>query len=141
MQCITAPCDPAPGTPEAFAGFLVRLMDVASWLPGQLGPERAHTPAGFAILVGPPPVEEPGLSGPPVQWPLDGGLATLGAPLADGSGGRCGSVIGADAVTLFPHLQAATSITRWADPDGTLHGIVVRPLLPGDGDPCQGLVA
>lgn len=142
MMCITTPCDPAPGSPEAFGGFLVRLVDLGSWLAGQLGPERAHVPAGFAILVGAAPAEEPGLSGPPAAWPLAAGLAAFGAPLADGSGDRCGTVVGPDAATLWPHLQAATSITRWSDPaDGSLHGLLVHPLLPGDGDPCEGLVA
>jgi hypothetical protein len=143
MMCITAPCDPAPGSPEAFAGFLIRLADLASWLPGALGPERVHVPAGFAVLVGQPPAEEPGLSGPPVAWPLAAGFAALGAPLADGSGARCGTVTGADAAALWPALQAATQLTRWSDPvDGSLHGIVVRPMLPGDDDdPCGGLVA
>lgn len=141
MMCITTPCDPAPGSPEAFGGFLVRLADLASWLGGQLGPERAHVPAGFAILVGPPPAEEPGLGGPPVAWPLAAGLGSFGRPLSDGSGDRCGTVVGTDAATLWPQLQAATSISRWSDPvDGSLHGLVVRPLLPGDGDPCEGLV-
>jgi hypothetical protein len=143
MMCITAPCDPAPGSPEAFAGFLVRLSDLASWLPGALGPERVHVPAGFAVLVGQPPTEEPGLSGPLVAWPLAAGFAGLGKPLADGSGGRCGTLAGADAAALWPALQAATQLTRWSDPvDGSLHGIVVRPILPGDeGDLCAGLVA
>lgn len=143
MMCITAPCDPPPGSPEAFAGFLVRLADLGSWLPGALGPERVHVPAGFAVIVGQPPAEEPGLSGPAVAWPLAAGFAALGDPLADGSGGRCGAVIGADAAAVWPALQNATTLTRWSDPvDGSLHGLVVRPILPGDeGDPCAGLVA
>jgi hypothetical protein len=35
----------------------------------------------------------------------------------------------------------STQISPWRDPaDGSIHGLVVRPLLPGDGDPCAGLV-
>lgn len=142
MVCITAPCDPPPGSPEAFGGFLVRLADLASWLPGALGPERRYAPAGFGILVGQPPAEEPGLSGPPIAWPIEAGFAALGKPLADGSGGRCGSITGSDAIAVWSALQAATTLTRWADPvDGSLHGLVVRPLLPGDDDVCGGLTA
>lgn len=142
MMCITAPCDPPPGTPEAFAGFLVRLADLASWLPGALGPERQYVPVGFAMLIGQPPAEEPGLSGPPVAWPLAAGFAELGKPLTDGSGGRCATVTGADAAAVWPALRAATTLTRWVDPvDGTLHGLVVRPVLPGDDDACAGLAA
>ncbi|NJD26736.1 MAG: hypothetical protein FIA92_00370 [Chloroflexi bacterium] len=142
MMCITTPCVPPAGTPEAFAGFLVRLADLGSWLPGELGPERVHVPAGFGILVGDPPEVEPGLGGPPATWPLAGGFAALGKPLADGSGDRCGTISGADAAAVWPLIQAATQITRWSDPvDGTAHGITVRPLLPGDGDPCAAIAA
>jgi hypothetical protein len=142
MVCITAPCEPPPGTPEAFAGFLSRLVDLGSWLPGALGPERPYVPPALAILVGNPPEDDSGLGGETLDWPLAGGFAALGEPLADGSGDRCGIVAGADAVTLWPHLQAATQLTTWADPvDGTLRGILVRPMLPGDDDPCSGLVA
>jgi hypothetical protein len=132
---------PPPGTPEAFAGFLSRLVDLSSWLRGELGPERTYVPASLAILVGDPPRPEPGLGGPAVEWPLAGGLTAFGRALADGSGERCGTVAGADAVALWPHLQAATQLTAWSDPvDDSLHGIAVRPLLPGDDDPCAAVV-
>jgi len=141
MMCITAPCVPPPGTPEAFAGFLVRLADLGSWLPAELGPTRGHVPAAIGILVGAPPAPEPGLGGPPLAWPLEGGFAAFGKALADGSGDRCGTVSGADAVALWAQLLTATQITSWADPDdGSLHGLTVRVLLPGDEDPCAGLV-
>lgn len=142
MMCITAPCVPPPGTPEAFAGFLVRLGDLGSWLRGELGPTRTHVPSAFGILVGAPPAREAGLGGGPLEWPLGAGFAGFGRPLRDGSGARCGTVSGADAAAVWPKLQAATQITPWSDPvDGSLHGLTVRPLLPGDEDPCAGLVA
>ena len=97
-------------------------------------------PAGYAILVGPPP-DDQGLAQPPMAWPFEAGFAGFGGALTDGSGGRCGTVTGEEAGTLRPGLTAATSITRWRDPaDGSFHGLTVRPLLPGDGDPCEGLV-
>ena len=141
MVCVTAPCNPQPGTPEAFGGFVGRLSDLGSWLGTDLGPEALHVPVGYALIVGPPPANEQGLAQPPMAWPLAGGFASFGKALADGSGGRCGTVTGADLGALRPALQAANQLTKWRDPaDGTLHGLVVRPLLPGDGDPCEGLV-
>lgn len=142
MVCVTTPCDPQPGSPEAFGGFLSRLSDLGSWLGADIGPEAVHVPEGYAILVGPPPADEQGLAQPPIDWPLAGGFAAIGKALADGSGGRCGSVTGADAAALRPALNEANQLTKWRDPDdGSFQGLVVRPLLPGDGDPCEGLVA
>jgi hypothetical protein len=142
MVCITTPCDPQPGSPEAFGGFLSRLGDLASWLGADIGAEALYVPDGYAVLVGAPPADEQGLAQPPIDWPLAGGFAMFGKPLSDGSGGRCGSVTGADAAALRPAFNAANQLTKWRDPvdGGSFHGLVVRPLLPGDGDPCEGLV-
>jgi hypothetical protein len=141
IQCIAAPCVAPPGTPEAFAGFVARLYDLGSWLGAELGPEALSLPNGYALIVGPPPAEEPPLSPEPVEWPLAAGFAGFGKPLADGSGSRCGIVRGADVVTIRPLLDAARSLARWRDPvDGTLHGLTVRPLIAGDEDPCVALV-
>ncbi len=139
MVCITAPCDPPAGSPEAFGGFVSRLTDLGSWLGADVGPETLHTPSGHAILVGPPP-DDQGLAQPPIAWPFEAGFAAFGEALADGTGGRCGTVLGADAAALRPGLLAATQITKFRDPtDGSFDGLTVRPLLPGDGDPCEGL--
>jgi hypothetical protein len=138
--CVTTPCVPQPGTPEAFAGFLADLGSVDTWLAADLGPSGIHAPAGFAIIAGPPP-DQQGLEQPSIAWPLAGGFAAFGKALADGSGNRCGSVAGDALAALRPALAAATQITRWRDPvDGSFHGLVVRPLLPGDSNPCEGLV-
>jgi hypothetical protein len=140
MVCVQAPCNPQPGTAEAFGGFVSRLGDLDSLLGADIGPESMHAPAGYAILVGPAP-DDQGLAQPPMAWPFEAGFAAFGKPLADGSGGRCGMVTGEEAAALRPALSAATSITRWRDPaDGSFHGLTVRPLLPGDGDLCEGLV-
>jgi hypothetical protein len=140
MVCITTPCDPTPGTPEAFGGFMSRLSDIGSWLPGQLGAARIHAPAGYAVVVGPAP-DQQGLEQPIIPWPLGGGFAGFGKPLADGSGGRCGTITGDALGAVRPALAAANQLTRWRDPvDGSLHGLTVQPLLPGDGDACEGLV-
>lgn len=141
MVCIQAPCNPQPGTPEAFGGFVSRLSDLGSWLGADLAQEGLHVPAGYALLVGAPPADDLGLVQPPIAWPLAGGLAAFGKPLADGSGGRCGTVAGDDLAALRPALNAANQLTKWRDPaDGSFHGLLVQPLLPGDGDPCEGLV-
>lgn len=140
MVCVTTPCDPQPGTPEAFGGFLNRLGDLGSWLGADLGREAVHVPAGFALIVGPPP-DQQGLEQPILAWPLAAGFAGFGKPLGDGSGGRCGTVTGDAFAALRLALGAANQLTRWRDPvDGSFHGLIVRPLLPGDGDPCEGLV-
>ncbi len=141
IACVQAPCNAPPGTPEAFAGFVNRLGDLATLVgAGNLGPEQLHTAAGYAVLVGGPP-DDQGLEQPVIDWPLGAGFAAFGKPLQDGSGGRCGTITGTDVGLVRPAFTAATQITPWRDPaDGTEHGLVVRPLLPGDGDPCEGLV-
>ena len=141
IQCITTPCAPAPGTPEAFAGFIGALMDPSVIVgASELGPDQRYVPEGYAVLVGAVP-DDQGLAQPPIALPLAAGFAGFGKPLADGSGGRCGLVTGADAVALHGPFGAANQLTKWRDPvDGSFHGLQVRPLLPGDGDPCEGLV-
>jgi hypothetical protein len=142
FNCITTPCMSPPGTPEAFAVFVNSLGDLASITgPGELGPERIHEPAGFAVLVIPGKPDDQGVPQPALAWPLPGGFKAFGEPLQDGSGGRCGLITGADVGVVRPVFAAATQITPFRDPtDDSLHGLVVRPLLPGDGDPCHGLV-
>jgi hypothetical protein len=141
VQCVTTPCAPAPGTPEAFSGFIGAVVD-PSIIAGasELGPEQPHVPDGYAVLVGNPP-DDQGLPQPPIAWPLAAGFGSFGKPLTDGSAGRCGVVTGDDAVALRGPFGAATQITRWRDPvDGSFHGLTVRAMLPGDGDPCAGIV-
>jgi hypothetical protein len=141
ITCITAPCVAQPGSPEAFGGFWNQLTDLGSLLGSDIGAEQPYMPTGYAILVAAPPAEDANLPQRRATWPLAGGFAAFGKALADGSGGRCGIVSGADADMLRPLLQAANQLTPWQDPaDGSAHGLTVRALLPGDGDPCAGLV-
>jgi hypothetical protein len=141
MVCVQAPCNPAPGTPEAFAGFVNQLYDLPTMVgAGSLGPELPHNPAGYGVLVGGPP-DDQGIVQRVIDWPLPAGFGAFGKPLADGTGGRCGTITGADVGLVRPAFTAATQITPWRDPvEGSEHGLVVRPLLPGDADPCEGLV-
>lgn len=133
IMCITTPCDPPPGTAAAFGEFWRRASDLATWMPGQLGPEREYLPAGYAILVGPPGVPEAGIQPQVMEWPLEADLATFGIPVPGGAL-RCGEVTGDDAATLGPALRAANQLTQWAqDPTAAArYGFVVRPLLPGE---------
>ena len=140
IVCVTAPCTPAAGSPEAFGMFISNLTMLDSWLAGDLGQQASYTPVAYALLVGPPPNQQ-GLEQPILPWPLADGLAAFGKPLADGSGRRCGTT-GVDAtLALHPAFAAANQLTRWRDPvDSARRGVVVQPLLPGDTDPCVGLV-
>ena len=142
MVCVQAPCGPGPGPPEAVGGFVNSLSDLTSLVgAAALGPEPKHNPAGYAVLVGDPPAQEPGLAQQAIEWPLAGGFAAFGKPLGDGSGGRCGLVQGADLALVRAAFAAANQLTRWRDAtSGSFHGLTVRPLLPGDADPCEGLV-
>jgi hypothetical protein len=141
IVCVKAPCLGAPGTPEAFAMFVQSVSDPASLAgPGELGPEQPYAPVGYAVIVGPVP-DDQGLPQPPMAWPLAAGFGAFGQVMRDGTGSRCGIATGADAAALHAAFGAANQLTRWRDPiDGSFRGIQVRPLLPGDGDPCAGLV-
>jgi hypothetical protein len=140
LRCGAQRCPVNAGTPEAFAAFWEQVADLQSWPGLGLGPESPYVPDGYVVVVGPPPAEDQ-LSAPPVAWPGSTPLVAFGAPLTDGAG-RCGTVTGTNAVVVGAAFQSATAITRWHDPGSAeLHGLTVRPLLPGDGDPCVGLVA
>jgi hypothetical protein len=141
IVCIQAPCIAPAGTPEAFAGFVNELYDLPTMVGAEnLGQEQLHAPAGYAVIVGPAP-DDQGLPQAAIEWPLGGGFGTFGKPLQDGSGGRCGTITGGDVGLVRPAFTSATQITPWRDPvDTSLHGLVVRPLLPGDADLCAGLV-
>ena len=132
---------PEPGTQRAFAEFWQTLGDLGSWIGPELGNERPYVASAYALLVG-PPADSQGLLTNATAWPLVGKLADFGLPIAAGDGRRCGLVDGLDATTLRPLLQAATSISPWFD-EGAPNkgfGLVVRPLLPGDENPCAALL-
>jgi hypothetical protein len=132
---------PVPGTPAAFATFWYRLLDMASWLGPELGPEGAYTPAAYAIIVGPPP--EPWEGAVPVVWPAgEPALDAFGKPVRGEAGTRCGVADGDLATALRPLFAQATQLTPFvatASASAT-HGLTVRPLLPGDEDPCLPIV-
>jgi hypothetical protein len=130
-----------PGTPEAFAEVWNRLTRLEGWLGGSLGVGRTYEPEAYAVLTGPPPTDATLPRVAPEPWPLPTPLAVLGSPLRGDVTRRCGIVSGADAAALRPALQAATQATVWTDPSvvGSRIGLTVRPMLPGDADPCTAL--
>lgn len=141
--CVAPGCPQGqPGTQLAFAQFWSTLTGLDSVIGPELGQERPYVASSYAILVG-PPADDQGLNQRAIAWPLSDRLETFGDEIAAGDGRRCGTVDGEDAVTLRPSLEAATSISPWFD-DGEADagfGLVVRPLLPGDEDPCAALLA
>lgn len=140
IVCITTPCDPAAGTPVAYGRFWQLLSDM-SWLEGDLGPEASYLATSFAILVGVEPAEEPGIGPQVATWPLPTPLDAFGEPVGSDAKPRCGTVTGADAVTLGSALAPANELTRWVDAGAAPEtGIViqVRPMLPGE-DVCRDL--
>jgi hypothetical protein len=141
IQCIKAPCVGAPGTPEGFAMFIQGVLDPASIAgAGELGADQPYAPEAYAVIVGKVP-DDQGLPQQPIAWPLQAGFAAFGKPLRDGTGGRCGVASGGDAAALHAPFGTANQLPRWRDPvDGSFHGLTVRPILPGDANPCVGLV-
>lgn len=137
IVCVTTPCEPEPGSPEAFGAFWRQLQDLPTWLGDQLGPEADYVASSYAILVGAPPQQQPGFTQPPMDWPLDQPLALFGGPVANGIA-RCGTVSGADADTLRPAITAANQLTQWTqDPQASAaFGLTVRPMVPGE-DVCR----
>lgn len=133
-------CPAEAGTPEAFATFFSLLGDLQRWVGG-VGPQAPWTPSSYAVLVGPPPANGQGLAGPPLPWPFLASSAAFGPPVAGEPDLRCGTVTGQQAAAFSGALGQATQLTTWRDPEATLPvGLTVRPILPGDGDPCAPLV-
>lgn len=134
-------CQAEPGTPGAFAVFWNLLSDLARLTDGGVGPQGEYVPDAWAAIVGPPPADAEGLAGAPLQWPFDVPAAEFGRALSGDADRRCGTVSGADAATFGAALGNATQLTRWLDPSSAIEvGLTVRPVLPGDGDPCDPIV-
>jgi len=134
-------CRAEPATPEAFATFVSLLGDLPRWLGAGVGAQAPRTPSGYAVLVGPPPPDEQGLAVAPRPWPFETRAVDFGRPLTGQPERRCGIVAGAEAAAFTVTLRNATQLTTWQDPAlADPVGLTVRPLLPGDDDPCVPLV-
>jgi hypothetical protein len=135
IVCVTAPCNPAPGTPEAFATFWASVADLG-WLAGELGQEAPYVADAYAVLAGVEPAEQPSLHEPVAVWPLEEPLATFGKPIESASMPRCGTTRGEDTTILRPVFEMANQLTPWVDKgaDAPSNGtpIQVRPMVPGE---------
>jgi len=141
IQCITTPCDPAPGSPEAFGTFWRELGDLRSLVGEELGADAPYRPEGYALLIGVTPPDDGGLDPKVLPWPLETPLAETGVPIGDADQPRCATVEGDDATTLAASLAGANQLSLWADAGADpadAVSIAVRPLLPGD-DPYMEL--
>jgi hypothetical protein len=124
-----------PGVDEEarakLAAFWSRLTDLASWLPGRIGPEEPYVADEIRVYVR-PYRGEPDLAQEPVTWPLEMPLADFGEPFPDaGERTRCGVVSGPDLQTLRPLFERANQLTPW-ESAGKAYGLLLRPLLPDE---------
>ena len=141
IQCITTPCEPESGSPEAFGTFWRELGDLRSMVGDELGADSPYHPESYALLIGVTPPDDSGLDAQVLTWPLETPLAETGAPVGEADVPRCATVEGEDAATLEASFATANQLTRWVDTGGDPAdpvSIAVRPLLPGD-DPCMEL--
>jgi hypothetical protein len=139
IQCITTPCEAAPGTPEAFGSFWMEVGDLRSMVGDELGSEGEYHPEAYALLIGVTPPDDAGIEPQVVDWVLDTPLAEMGQAAGPDPSPRCASVGGEDAATLEAAFARSNQLTMWVDDsvDAPV-SITVRPLLPGD-DPCMEL--
>jgi hypothetical protein len=123
--------DEAWAARQALERFAVQVGDLRSWLPtGSVGEDAPYAPAALRIFVG-PYVGDQDLQQAPVAWPLETGLATIGAPTDQGD--RCAVLEGADLGAVLPRAERANTLTPWTD-GGERYGIGFRPLLPDESD-------
>jgi hypothetical protein len=136
IVCITAPCDGAPGTPEAFGQFWAKIQDIQSWMPGELGAESPYITDRLAVLLS-EPVLDATLQPSFARWPLAGEMTKFGVELAGTPPARCGVIEGSDLTAVLAAFGAANALTRWTDDTDAQFGVVARPLLPREPDPCH----
>ena len=136
------PGAPGPGGPAvgssdpgrvAALDLLDRLTDPTQTWGAASAPETPFIPAGYRVFVssGAPPSDQ---TSAPVQWPLAIPLETFGTPAVPDrgvAGLRQGVVLGADAATLRPILEAARSSTPFVS-GGKSYTLHVRALLPDE---------
>jgi hypothetical protein len=118
-------------TRQALADLVRRLAILESWLPADsLGVSEPFHGTRAEILVSPYRPDD-ALTEPPLQWPLDSALASIGDPTAAAPLTRCGIVSAGDWTSLERDAEAANELTPWVD-DGARYAIAFRPLLPDE---------
>lgn len=139
MHCLTDPCEPAPGSPEAFAAFWQALSDVSVWLEGELGAQMPYTPERLAILLTAEMPQDggPGMGLRPVDWPLGQPMADSGTAFPGLDGDRCVTIEGEDLEALLPVLRTGSQLTVFVDAADNVRAPIVRLLVPGEESPCQ----
>jgi hypothetical protein len=121
--------DEAWAARQALERFAVQVGDLRSWLPaGSVGEDARYAAAAVRIFVG-PYLGDQDLQQAPVAWPLEAGLATIGAPTDQGD--RCAVLEGADLDAVLPLAARANTLTPWTD-GGERYAIAFRPLLPDE---------
>jgi hypothetical protein len=126
IVCVTAPCEGAPGSPEAFASFWRDVTGLESWIPADLGPSQQYAPERVAVMFG---QADAATSSPPatiVPWPLSDPVAA----------GDCLTLTGDDLATALPVLQAANQDTLFSS-DGQYLTPTARVLVPREPSPCD----
>jgi hypothetical protein len=118
--------------PERTAAFalLDRLLDPGETWGAASAPETVYAPLGYRIFAA--PGAPAGDASSTVAWPLAGDLAAFGSPAIPDlgvAGLRSGVVLGADAATLGPALDAATAETSFTSGSAS-YTLYARPLLP-----------
>jgi hypothetical protein len=125
IVCITAPCEGAPGSPEAFAAFWSDITGLESWLADELGPAEPYDPDRVAVMFSEP---ETAISSPPatvVAWPLSDPVTA----------GDCVTLAGDGLVAALPVLESANQATVFTS-DGQYLAATARVLVPGEPSPC-----
>jgi hypothetical protein len=135
IVCVTTPCDGAPGTPEGFGQFWARIHDIGSWLGAEVGPETPFIVDRIAVLLT-EPVNDATLPPSFARWPLDVPMTQFGVELAGSPPARCGVIEGDSLRAALAAFGAANELTRWRDDTDAAFGAIVRPLFPGEPDPC-----
>jgi hypothetical protein len=134
IQCVRAPCEAAPGTPEAFAAFWQEVSLAGTWLDAELGPSQQYVPDRVALLLTPPTNQS--LPNQLVDWPFDTPLAEAGVEFPGEAGDRCVTLSGEALDAIWPTLRDGNQLTVFADSAGTQAAPIVRVLVPGDESPC-----
>lgn len=129
----SSPTDPRKAAASALIDRLTSTDE--TWGAATPAKESRYVPTGYRIWASPgAPQADPALARQPVAWPLSTPLASFGQPASPDfgiAGLRVGTVTGADATTIAPVLDKATSITPFAS-GGSSWTLRVRPLLPGE---------
>ena len=119
----------------AALALLDRLSDPDETWGAPAATETRYAPAGYRVYVAPgAPQADPQASQSPVAWPLSTPLSGFGTPAVPDrgiAGLRQGVVLGADAATLGPILERASTLTAFSS-DGSSYTIYARPLLPDE---------